>query len=212
MESLQQNRLGSKKAYDLFDISHCQCKEFRSCQCVKEKKVPRAEQEFLRDQRSSRKMYIGEVNRKAEKMKERKATREDRLETRRLEEKQRRMESQKTILCEFENDDAGFSTSSSESLETEQPKDMPDTGNRNMISIPTIALEADRYGVSNRGTAAISTAAIIDYGVINPNDKANIIDHHKIWRARQNTRKELRQSKDFITTSITAIFFDGRKN
>ena len=74
---------------DLFDISHSQCKEFTSCQCVKEKKVPRAEQEFLRDQRSSRKMYIDEVDKKAEKMKKRKAAREDRLETRRQEEKQR---------------------------------------------------------------------------------------------------------------------------
>ena len=55
-------------------------------------------------------------------MKKRKAAREDRIETRRQEEKQRRMESQKTVLCEFESDDAGFSTSSSDSLETEQPK------------------------------------------------------------------------------------------
>ena len=117
------------------------------------------------------------------------------------------MESQKTVLCEFESDDAGFSTSSSESLETEQPKKMPGTGNRNMIPIPTIALEADRCGVSNR-----ATAAQIDYGAINPNDKANIIDHHKVWRARQNTRKELSQSEDFITTNITAIFFDSRKD
>ena len=89
---------------------------------------------------------------------------------------------------------------------------MPGTGNRNIIPIPTIALEADRYGVSNRATAAISTAALIDYGVINPNDKANIIDHNKVWRARQDTRKELSQSEDFITTNITAIFFDGRKD
>ena len=99
------------------------------------------------------------------------------------------MESQKTVLCEFESDDAGFSTSSSESLEIEQPKEIPGTGSRNMIPIPTIALEADRYGVSNRATEAISTAALIDYGVINPKDKANIIDHHKVWRARQNIRK-----------------------
>ena len=77
-------------------------------------------------------------------MKKRKAAREDRLETRRQEEKQRQMESQKTVLCELESDDAGFSTSSSESLETEQPKEMPGTGNRNMIPIPIIALEADR--------------------------------------------------------------------
>ena len=47
---------------DLFDISHCLYKEFTSCQCVKEKKAPQAEQEFLRDQRSSRKMYIGEID------------------------------------------------------------------------------------------------------------------------------------------------------
>ena len=83
-------------------------------------------------------------------------------------------------MCEFESDDAGFSTSSSESLETEQTKEMPGTGNRNMIPVPTIALEADSNGVSNRATAAISTAALIDYGVINSNDKANIIDHHKV--------------------------------
>ena len=75
----------------MFDISHCQCKEFTACQCVKKKKVPRAEQEFLPDQRNSRKMYIGEVDKKSEKMKKRKAAREDRLETRRQEEKQRRI-------------------------------------------------------------------------------------------------------------------------
>ena len=37
---------------------------------------------------------------------------------------------------------------------------------RNVKPIPTIALEADRFDVSNRAAAAISTAALTDFGVV----------------------------------------------
>jgi len=68
---------------DIFDISHCQCKEFSLCNCAKEKRVPRAKQEFLKDQQNNRKMYIGGVDKKTEKTKKRKLSREDRMEIRR---------------------------------------------------------------------------------------------------------------------------------
>jgi len=54
---------------------------------------------------------------------------------------------------------------------------------RNLTPIPTVALEADRYGISNRSAAAISTAVLIDYGIVTSDNKMNIIDHQKVWKA-----------------------------
>ena len=52
--------------------------------------------------------------------------------------------------------------------------------NRNKTAIPNIAFEADRYGVSNRAAAAISTATLVDYGIISSEDNVNVIDHRKV--------------------------------
>ena len=46
----------------LFDISACKCVKFENCTCNKDKKVPQVEQVFLSDQRTLRKMAIGNVN------------------------------------------------------------------------------------------------------------------------------------------------------
>ena len=54
-----------------------------------------------------------------------------------------------------------------------------------MKPVPTIALEADRFDVSNRAAAAISSAALIDFGVVSAENRTHIIDSKKIWRARQ---------------------------
>ena len=56
---------------------------------------------------------------------------------------------------------------------------------RNTTQIPTIALEAERYGVSNRAAAAIGTAALVDYGVVSADDKTNVIDRKKICKSRE---------------------------
>jgi hypothetical protein len=46
----------------LFDIASCKCVHFADCTCKKEKKVPKAEQSFLIDQRTCRKMVIGNLD------------------------------------------------------------------------------------------------------------------------------------------------------
>lgn len=86
-----------------------------------------------------------------------------------------------------------------------------DTSDNNLTPIPTVALEADRYGVSNRAAAAICTAALIDYGIVTPDDRTNVVDHHKVWRARQKVRKSLKEEA-IAEEDIQAIFFDGRKD
>lgn len=47
----------------LFDICLCKCTELKRCNCSLSNKVPKEEQEFLLDQRTTRKMFIGSVNR-----------------------------------------------------------------------------------------------------------------------------------------------------
>ena len=51
-----------EEAERLFDIAACECANFISCTCIKEKMVPHIEQEFLNEQRSKRKMAIGNID------------------------------------------------------------------------------------------------------------------------------------------------------
>ena len=80
-----------------------------------------------------------------------------------------------------------------------------------MTRIPTVVLEAERYGVSNRAATAISTTALLDYGTVSEDDQSNVVDHHMVWRAQQQLRKDMKKAGEHIDDEITALFFDGRK-
>ena len=76
-----------------------------------------------------------------------------------------------------------------------------------MKTIPSIALEDDRLDVSNRAAVAISTAALIDFGVVSAENGTHIIDSNKIWRALQKLRKNVRKEEVFLQNDVSAIFF-----
>jgi len=40
----------------------------------------------------------------------------------------------------------------------------------------------------------------------------NIIDHHKVWKARQSSRRNPQKGKPFDDLHIAAVFFDGKKD
>ena len=67
-----------------------------------------------------------------------------------------------------------------------------------MKPISTIALKADRFDISNRAAAAISTAALIDFGVVSAENRSHIIDFSKVSRARQKLRKNFRKDEVFL--------------
>ena len=48
----------------LFDISACKCTDFENCFCDKSRKVPIKEQNFLKDQRNERALFIGRIDHK----------------------------------------------------------------------------------------------------------------------------------------------------
>ena len=190
----------------LFDIASCQCKNFDECACEKDKKIPRRERAFLMDQRTAREMVIAGVDKKTTEVMKRRQVREDRLNERQAKEKRRKDEARKLVDTASSeqsdnNDESDFCDSESDSSQQ-----------RNMVKIPTVAQEADRYGVSNRAAAALCTATLVDYGIINPNDETNVIDKQKVWRARQELRRELRERHTEDMEQITGLFFDGKKD
>ena len=81
---------------------------------------------------------------------------------------------------------------------------------RNTQPIPNIAMAADRYGVSNRATAAIATAALIDFGLITPEDQSLVTDKNKVARAREKYRRQLQMEERMEINDIFGIYFDGR--
>lgn len=74
----------------LFDIAACQCKDMSECVCEKEMKVPQRERAFLIDQRSTRLMQIGGVDKQVTAMMERRRLRQERMTERQDEEKRRK--------------------------------------------------------------------------------------------------------------------------
>ena len=208
----------SKKFLDslneLFDIAACQCKDLLACNCAKELKIPARERDFLVDQRTVRRMQIGKVDKPVTEMMTRRSARKSRMEERLADEKKRRIEQE----CPMLSDDSTAIEDSASSSHHEGTESIPDDDFvtlrvcRNTTQIPTIALEAERYGVSNRAAAAIGTAALVDYGVVSADDKTNVIDPKKIWRAREKLRKSLKETTQEEELGIVAVFFDGRKD
>ena len=52
----------------LFDISTCKCTLFLKCDCPKEKKIPKKEAGFFKDQRTTRKTAIEDLDSKSKKI------------------------------------------------------------------------------------------------------------------------------------------------
>ena len=201
----------------LFDIAGCQCIDLSVCSCKKELKIPRREHPFIIDQRSVRQMKIGPLDKEVTTMNMRRVLRAHRHNEREESESENRLYRERKI----ELSELHVGLDENEGCE-ESPEDENDDTimfncsaieSRNVVPIPTVAIEADRYGVSNRAEAAISTATLIDYGIIDSHHQHDIIDHNKVWRARQNNMRRLVQEEELESEcEIQAIFFDGRKD
>ena len=89
-------------------------------------------------------------------------------------------------------------SNNSNSIFSEELSSLPNEG-RNVKPITTFALEADRFDVSNRAAAAISAAALVDFGVVSVENRTLIIDSNKVWRARQKLRKNVQKNEVFFS-------------
>jgi len=71
--------------------------------------------------------------------------------------------------------------------------------------LTNIALQADGFGLSDRATAAIVSATLVDFGFTN----CGPIDRSKIRRERKKFRESLQQN---LSEKHLGLYFDGRKD
>ena len=207
-------------------LASCSHVKTISCQCPKEFKLPKLDLPFIRAQRlkvGDKSAYrMGQVD-KREIMKQQatlnrkeqeKVDSENRNEKNRIEKEETNLRNREAIefLSEMPDD-------SSEQIEDTEfvVKAIDDKlreSVQNRMNFPTVAGVSLRYGASDRMTAAIATAALIDAGLVTENDSMKVLDHHKVHREKvkhMNNLKAIAEEK-YKEGDIRCILFDGRKN
>ena len=202
----------------LFDFASCKCKDLENCNCSKELKIPVMERSFMKDQRTDRKMYIGNCDLRATKLlRKRSLRREGHLNL-----------AQKTVERRLELPDfiketvQGFSDSDEDSSD----QDFVLTGHKRksfetVLKSPqnskrprllNLALACERTGVSDRSAAMISSSVLQDYGIISADSFEDVIDRNKIRRSKNDIRKEVNAFAKNNASEIQSLYFDGRKD
>lgn len=209
--TIEINRFRDLYEFKLFDIAACKCNLNKVCVCVcdTERKVPKFQQKLLNDQRTERKMIIGSPDIAEIK----KPPKRNRLKS--------EAETLSTLKKEQDSDtDVSLSSNSSMSptkdisfeykvrkIKNEfSTTTVETTSSSNMISL--VAELSDRYSVSERATAAI-TSTVLSASEQKTDGENTVIDRYRIRRA-----KEKLYSTNFIPQahSLKAIYFDGRKD
>lgn len=200
----------------LFDIAACKCQMIYTCQCGKkttscdcpiimeckcdkQKKIPIIERKFLHDQRTNRKTCIGGV---------------DKVVTNQLLMKEERKQAEslrKNLNDGFEKEAKEIGRSSQENLTKPNPPTTPSNTSQMRLSLHSTALVSDRFGISDRATAAIASSVLFDLGMVSESDTSLVIDKNKIRREKQKARQAIKE-KDLENTETKGIYFDGRKD
>jgi hypothetical protein len=214
----------------LFDVSACKCKITYSCnckkvpevcecplsiscRCEKGKKIPVLELKFLYFQRNLGVGKIGNLDRTETK----KLTK--RLNRKKI--KNQQVSSKVTLVsqpsCSKElTEPAVVSDESS----TEEPDVSDDDYISSKVKQPwqmrvqlkNTALACDRFGVSDRATAAIASSVLHDLGLATKEEDSLIIDKNKVRRERKSYRTILQDDSTKETNLIQGLYFDGRKD
>jgi hypothetical protein len=202
----------------LFDIAACKCEIMLSCACEKKlscdcpvvqvcncekaKKIPPIELKFVYDQRTTRTMIIGSVDKKVSVILQKREERKIHL----LQQETCSLDTSASSTCD---------TYVRQSVDQESNCDMslslPSTSQMR-YKLTTTAMISDRYGVSDRATAAIVSSVMHDLGLICDSDMSQVIDRSKIRREKEKLRKEVTIDNQDQLKEVKGIYFDGRKD
>ncbi|KAK0055675.1 hypothetical protein Bpfe_014950, partial [Biomphalaria pfeifferi] len=178
-EKISQFQDESKK---LFDICSCKCSFISQCQCEKSRKIPAIERDFLEVQRGPRGMIIAKVD-DAESIKLQK-----RYIRKELTQKQKCRKSDIDGISEKQSDVCEEISSTEEKTDAsddESDNDCRPDPNKQLrklndkqmrVKLPSLALACDRYGVSDRAAAGITSAVLQDVGILHERDVSKVID------------------------------------
>ena len=217
-----------KQAHNIiFDVASCKCKPISKCGCIKTKKVPKEEVDFLMDQRNERKMIIGSVDKELSRKKEQSDARKT-LSKAYFE----RNKPGPSSADDLPVLDASFlnETSTSSSSETgddfspsryhsgrslrkrisaKSKHDANKTSHMsNKMRLTRAAEACDRAGISDRAAAILCSSLLCD--VDKAPSSSPVVDRSKIRRERIRSRNKSKEEVKSI--NLQGIYFDGRKD
>ncbi|EDV19921.1 uncharacterized protein TRIADDRAFT_61538 [Trichoplax adhaerens] len=80
--------------------------------------------------------------------------------------------------------------------------------NQLRIPLPALARECERYNISDRKGAAIATAVLQDFNIVNEKNLSGVIDSSKLRRER----KKYRDSIVVSNFALSNLYFDGKRD
>ena len=210
----------------LFDFAACKCKSFECCVCVKGKKVPILEREFLTDQRTQIKMFIGVCDPTNTNLLRRREARKRKSEMGMCDLEDKNAEESKRVrLVSSSTEDSVDTSTSDDEFElppaslariSKKQRDEASSSTQESAltlcktkSLPCFAEACDRVGVSDRGAALLSSSLLEDFGLIASEKKEYVIDRNKVRRERYNRRSTLTK-RDI--SPIKSIYVDGKRD
>ncbi|KAE8739114.1 hypothetical protein FOCC_FOCC015390 [Frankliniella occidentalis] len=188
----------------LFDICTCKCDGYCTCLTSKEKpgkstKLVSGERPFLVDQRTTRKLKIGELQNVTPST-SRKRQRDERPVQRML-----------TFSSEEESPSKPKRQKTDDDFES-PPKRRTRTSDRNMMPLTNTAATAARYNVPIRVAAAISNSFAVDAGLVTGEDRTKLVAPSKMHRQKDLVLRNENKEAAACGGSPVAIYFDGRKD
>ena len=211
----------------LFDVCACKCSDFNEYSCEKSRKVPIKERHFLIDQRGSRMLFIGEVDKKeTERLSEnfnRKETEKQRIFRASqnislatgIDLNHRDLDSEEDIACcsKKSEDDPDFNIKLASDGSTTSPSEQRSTSSQMRKNLKRFAETCDRFQVRDRAAAALSSALLRDLEIVTSENDQMIIDKNKVRRECAKRRKSLRNNDHTqALESMRGLFFDSRKD
>lgn len=211
-----------KKCCLLFDIAACKCpialectchKTPDQCQCIcsitctceKLKKIPLLELKFIYSLRTHGIGKIGGVDLNETKKRAKSLQRKSRSSCPKPKVDVQVSETEQRDESLTSSDDC---SDSDQEFIPESPKKK--SGWQMRINLKSTALTCDRYGVSDRATAAIASSVLQDVGVVTNSDNSQVVDKCKIRREKHNVRADL--SSSITENKLIGLYFDGRKD
>jgi hypothetical protein len=202
----------------LFDICSCKCEFIGhlqncpencdmlhiSCKCPLNYKIPRSELAFIKDQREKvggkGKYQLGPIDKAFERKRKRAEARTD----------QHRSKKPADLGTMFgESFTTRVSSTSSDDSNDSVFADPETSTSSEYMDLTNLAREADRYNSSDRETAALATAILIDKKIITGSDIRCTVTRSMVRHARAKYRKSVKILSD---DPIRGVYFDGRKD
>lgn len=225
-----------QKSLLLFDISACKCKITLDCNCQKAtevcecpvsitctcekaKKIPVIELKFMYLQRKHGIGKIGSVD-----------VNETKKITQRLERKvieHKRTHSTIDAIaqpsCSKQTDTETclpkeVVSNSSEDTENDIDEDfkLPKSEIKSpwqmRVKLKNTALTSDRFGLSDRATAAVASSLLQDFGIVTDEDNTYVVDKNKLRREKSVNRSVLQMQNEEKHNPLQGLYFDGRKD